>query len=142
MPLGHLTDLVPSRTTRTITFDGVNTGLIGAVPLFTCIGAVLVKSVLIRVLTALVGAGATLELGTVSTPAGIIGASDIAGFTLGALWNGTTPAVGVGSVAGEDLFVTENAIITVAGANITAGELECTVFYHPMPGALPAGSLT
>lgn len=130
---------------KTVTFTGAaNLGAVGAVPLFTTAGTVVVRDIVGVCGTTLASTGAaTLSLGSTNQVAGFIAATTATNITsTNSIWVSTTPTRGLlDEVAGvRNVVVTENIIGTVAAAAVSAGVLTVTVIYDPLgPGG---GSLS
>lgn len=128
---------VPVRFVRkTITFTGAaGLGAIGNVPLFAVTGEVLVDSIMPTIVTTLVGATATLELGVTGKTAHFIAATLATDLAAGDLWIDATPTE-VNAVALPAGFtwqvLTDNIVGTVAIAAITAGVIRIDLFYRPL----------
>ena len=105
------------------------------VTLFTVTGDV-IASVFAICNTSLTGATAALSVGDAATTGGIL-ASTI-GTTMDAteIWHGTsvvpTTAVGTAIHRGKYLTNGANIILTIATADVTAGDLSFHCFWHPL----------
>lgn len=142
---GRFVDVVsPSlRAEKLITFTGAaGLGAIGAVPLFTIAGKVIIDRIIGVVETDLVGATATLALGVTGATALLIAATTAVDLDLDELWVSATPnAAGIAIPAGlHDIAIAQNIIGTVATAAITAGAIRLYAWYTPITsnGALAA----
>ena len=129
--------------TKTITFTGAaSLGAVGAVPIFTLSGQVLVTRITGFVLTDLAGATATLALGVTGSTSLFIGATTATSMLAAApIWVSTTPtATAIALPAGVQNFViAANIIGTVATAAVSSGVLRIDVEYIPLSAG---GSLT
>ena len=124
----------PLRVARkTITFDsGTGTGAIGAVPLFTVTGEVLVSKIVPYITTNLAGSSATIALGVTGGVEDFIAATTATDMDADEFWVDTTPdANGVAIPAAlQDILITDNIIGTVATAAISGGVVDITVFWR------------
>lgn len=125
------TNRILKRQTKTIVIDGTVLGPIGSIPFLTIIGCVWIECLIVRCLTSLTGASATLALGTVGNTTGLIAATTATSITAGLLWTGTSPATGVGSAI-VNQAANLNIIGTVATAGISGGSLEVDVYWLPL----------
>jgi len=130
---------------KTITFTGAaNLGAVGAVPLFTITGEVLVLSIFGICTADLTEAAptATLALGVTGSTALFIGATTATTIDTGEIWVSTTPtAAGIALPAAcQNVAIAANIIGTVASQAVDAGAIELTVWYRPLSedGALVA----
>lgn len=128
---------VPSLTIRKIiTFTGAATlGQVGAVPIFTLTGAVMIEKIAGVASVDLVSAGGgTLALGVTGSTSLFIGATTATGLTAGKSWQSTTPNI-TGLAAPSTLLnilIAANIIGTVATGDVTAGAIEFWVVYRPV----------
>lgn len=130
---------------KSVTFTGAaNLGAVGAVPLFTITGQVLI-SIMIPFCTLNLNpavAGATIALGTTNSTALFIAATTAADIDTNEFWVDTAPdAAGVAIPAALiDIAITENIIGTVATQAIDGGTLRVDVYWLPLSpdGALVA----
>lgn len=131
------------RASKLITFTGAaGLGAIGAVPLFTLTGKVILDRIIGVVETDLVGATSTLALGVIGSTALLIAATTATDLDLNELWVSATPnATGIAIPAGlQNIAIAADIIGTVAVAAITAGAIRLYAFYTPITsdGALAA----
>ena len=120
---------------KTVTFTGAaNLGAVGAVPLFTVTGEVMVDKIMAYCTTNLAGATATLALGVTSGTSDFIAATTATDIDADEFWVDTGPDPnGVALPAAmQDIMITDNIIGTAGTANITGGVLEVTVFWTPI----------
>lgn len=81
----------------------------------------------------LVGAGATLEVGTALSTAGLIAQSTATDIDANEIWHDATPdsSIEATTVLAEKV-VSQNVIQTVATANITAGSITYSCIWYPL----------
>ena len=120
---------------KTITFDGTaNTGAVGAVPIFTVTGEVIVDKVIPYCTTLLTegGATATLALGVTGSVALFIAATNGVNIDANEFWVDTAPdSNGVALPAAlQNIIITDNIIGTVAVDTVDTGVIEFTVYYR------------
>lgn len=126
---------------KSITLDGATgTGEVGAVPIFTTTGEVLIDRLVPFCTTLLDGATATLALGVTGATTLFIAATTATDIDANEFWIDATPdANGIAVPAAlKDIAITDNIIGTVAVANITAGVLRFDVWWRPLS---PDGNL-
>lgn len=135
------TEIYPHLDTRvvrkTVTFTGAaNLGAVGAVPLFTITGKVLVISISGLTTTDLteVAPTATLALGVTGSTSLFIGATTATTMDVGEFWVSTTStATAIALPAGvQNVAIAADIIGTVAGQAINGGVLEVDVWYRPL----------
>lgn len=123
----------------TVTFDGGTTNGIGdytgtnnPYTLFTVTGVVEI-SILAICTVSLVGASATIEVGTATTTAGLIAQTTATDIDADDIWHDASPdaTVELTSVVTRKI-VSENVIITVGTANITAGAIKFIIRWAPL----------
>tara|TARA_R110002051_G_scaffold304503_1_gene373872 strand:+ start:79 stop:504 length:426 start_codon:yes stop_codon:yes gene_type:complete len=120
---------------KALTFTGATSfGEVGAVPLFTVTGEVIINKIIPYCTTNLAGGSATLSLGVTSGVADFVAATTATDVDANEFWVDTAPdANGVAIPAAlMDIIITDNIIGTVATANITAGVMEFTVYWTPI----------
>jgi hypothetical protein len=127
----------PAVVRKTITFAGTaGVGAVGAVPLFTITGKVLVLSISGFCTVDLTEAAptATLALGVTGSTSLFIGATTATGIDVGEFWVSTTPtAIGIALPAGlQNMLINADIIGTVAAQAIPTGAIEMTVWYRPI----------
>lgn len=123
------------RAEKLITFTGAaDLGAVGAVPLFTVTGAVMVDKIMAVCETDLVGATATLALGVTGATTLLIAATTATDIDVDELWVSNAPnATGIALPAGlQNILIHQNIIGTVATAAITAGAIRLVVLYTPI----------
>ena len=100
--------------------------------LFTVTGVVAMKLFALCTVD-LVGATATIEVGTAKGTPALIAQTTATNLTANELWHDTTPdaSVELSSVAAEKI-VAQNVIQTVGTANITAGSLTYVCLWRPL----------
>ena len=122
------------RAVKTITFTGAaNLGEIGAVPLFTVTGQVVLEKIVAECTVTLGGATATLALGFTGATAALIAATTATTIAAGTAWTSST----IGTIPIQipalmkEWMVNANIIGTVAVAAITSGAIRFTAYYRP-----------
>lgn len=124
------------RVRKTITFTGAaNLGAVGAVPLFTLTGKVIVDKIVAVCGVDLVSAGAgELSLGVTGAVAQFIAATVATAIDAGEWWLSATPtAVAIAIPAAlKDTLINASIIGTVTVGNITGGAITIDVFYTPV----------
>ena len=130
---------------KTITFTGAaNLGAVGAVPLFTITGKVIVLSIsgLCTVNLTEAAPTATLALGVTGSTSLFIAATTATGIDVDEFWVSTTPtAAGIALPAAcQNIVISADIIGTVAAQAVNAGAIDMTVWYRPITtdGALAA----
>ncbi len=123
---------------KTITFTGAaNLGAVGAVPLYTVTGEVLV-ALMVPYCTVNLGEAApgssTLALGVTGSTSVFIAATTTLDIDAGKFWVDTVPdANGVAVPAAlKDIVITDNIIGTVATANVNAGAIRLALYWMPL----------
>ena len=122
------------RATKTLTFDGsAGLGAVGAVPLFTVTGDVLVIRIMPYCTVDLVGATATLALGVTGSTTLFIAATTATTIDAGLGWFSITPVDSLALPAAlKEIAVSNNIIGTVAVAAVTAGAVRFDVDWEPL----------
>lgn len=128
----------PYKVRKAITFTGAaNLGAVGAAPLFTVTGEVMVAFIVPFCTVSLVenGATTTMALGITGNTALFIVASEPEDIDVSEFWQAAAPA-DVGGVALaaklKDILVSANILLTVANDTVTGGTLEVTVYWWPL----------
>lgn len=125
--------------TKSITFAGGTTndpgdfdGTGNPATLFTVTGTVLMK-LFATVDTTLVGATATVEVGTALSTTGLIALTTATNCAVNEIWHDATPdaSIELSTIATEKI-VRQNVIQTVRTANITAGKLTYHCIWKPI----------
>ena len=129
----------PYRASVTVTFTGAaNLGEVGAVPLFTVTGEVLIERIVPFCTTLLTEAGATatLALGVTGSTTLFIAATNAVEIDANEFWVDTAPdANGVAVPAAlKDIAITDNIIGTVGAQNVDSGVLRVDVWWRPLSG--------
>lgn len=121
---------------RRITFDGTaGKGAQGTVPVFKITGAVLCKGIAVVCKQDLQGASATVEVGTPADTDGLIAQCTATNIDAGKVYVSNAPSnLPTLALAAVDKIVSQNVNITVATADVTAGEIEVTMFFIPLSG--------
>lgn len=130
----------PQVSRVTITFDGsAGAGATGTnVDLFTVTGEIFVDSIIGYCTTNLTEAAptATISLGTTTTAAQFIAATNSVEIDANEFWVDTTPVVNVALPAalggGQPIAVSENIVVVPATQNTDAGVIEFTMFWRPI----------
>lgn len=126
----------PFPVRKVITFDGsAGLGAVGAVPLFTVTGEVMVT--IIPFCTTLLDEAAptaTLSLGVTGSVALFIAATDAVDIDADEFWVDTDPdPYGIALPATlKDILIAADIIGTVAVQNVTAGVMELLVLWRPI----------
>ena len=123
-----------AKETKTITFTGAaNLGAVGAVPLFTVTGEVIVTAMAPFCTTLLTEAvaGATLALGVTGSTALFIAATNAVDIDADEFWFTATPAANGLAVpaALKDIAITDAIIGTVATQAVNGGVLRVDVYW-------------
>lgn len=126
------------QTTKNMVFDGGTTndpgdfdGTGNPATLFSVTGAVRMK--IFAVCSVDLVGGATVEVGTTTTTAGLIAQTTATDIDSGEIWHDATPDASIEDVSVlTDNIVTEDVIQTVGTANITAGELDYQAQWYPL----------
>lgn len=122
-------------TSKTVVFDGAaGKGAVGAAPLFTITGQVLIVTLVPFCIETLVGATATLALGVVGSTALFIAATPAPNIQVDLFWVDATPdAFGVAVPAIlKDIVITASIIGTVAVVPVTDGTIRFDCFWLPL----------
>lgn len=128
---------------KTVAFSGAaGNGAIGTVALFTVTGRVWIDAIVPFCTEDLVGATATLAVGTASQTAGILAALTATDLQANEFWLNSTPAAGAINTSHSALgttstgliwkLVSESIIATVATAAITDGTIIFDVIWRPL----------
>ncbi len=123
---------------KAITFTGAaNLGAVGAAPLFTVTGEVMIAFIVPFCTVNLVenGATTTMALGITGNTALFIAASEPEDIDADEFWQAAAPADvgGVALVAAlQDILVSADILLTVANDTVTGGTLEVTVYWWPL----------
>jgi hypothetical protein len=122
---------------KNIGFTGAaNLGAIGAVPLFTVTGAVLVRIIAICTEDLVCGAGATLSVGTAAATAGMLAVTGAADIDVGDIWFAAAPVTKLDTLANAQLswVIGDGASIkgTVAVDTITDGNIDFNLWWSPL----------
>lgn len=121
--------------TKTITFTGgAGAGAVGQVAVYTVTGQVLIKQLVVRCTTTLVGATATLSLGRAASVSALIGVTTATTITAGQFWADTTPLAGLKGLTAalQNVLANLNITLDVLVAAITAGVLVVDAIYVPL----------
>ena len=121
---------------KTITFTGgTNLGAVGAVPLFTVTGEIIVALLVPTGVTGpSAGVNSTLALGVTGATTLFIAATDPTLIDPAEFWVDTAPDPnGIAIPAAlKDIAITDNIIGTVAVAAITAGAIRFDIYWMPL----------
>ena len=129
-----------TRTSKSLTFTGAaGLGAVGAVPLFTVTGEVLVVYLVPYTVATLTEAlaTATLALGVTNSTGLFITATDAVNLVTGEFWTeatgGGTANAGVAVPAAlKDIAITSNVIGTVAAQAVNGGTLRFDLLWVPL----------
>jgi hypothetical protein len=109
---------------------------VGAVPLFTVTGEVLIERIVPICTTLLTEAAptATLALGVTGSTSLFIAATTATAIDAGEFWVSTTPtANGIAVPAAlQDIAITDNIIGTVAAQAVDSGVIRVDVYWRPL----------
>ena len=125
------------RINKTITFTGAaNLGAVGAVPIWTVTGEVLIALIAGRCTVSLASAGGgNLALGVTGATTLLIAATVATTITsTNNIWVSTTAtATGIAAPATvKDIVIDANIIGTVDTGDVTSGAIEFTAYYLPL----------
>lgn len=129
----------PYRVSKLVTFTGA-TGLgeVGAVPIFTVTGEVIVVYLVPTCMALLTEAAATatIALGVTGSTSLFIAATNAVDIDAGEFWVDTTPdAAGIAVPAAlRDIAITANIIGTVAAQNVDSGAIRFDLWWRPLSG--------
>lgn len=133
---GAVVESLPRKSLVTVTLTGAaGLGAVGAVPIFTITGEVLIERLVPYCTVDLVSAGGgTLALGVTGSTALFIAATTGTDIDAADFWVDATPDPnGIALPAAmKDIIVTDNIIGTVATADITAGAIRFAVYWRPL----------
>lgn len=134
-----ITTSVPRRASKSITFDdGAGTGDIGAVPIFTVTGEVLIEQIVPFCTTTITEegtpGGATISLGVTGATTLFIGATTALDIDANEFWVDTSPdANGVALPAAlQNIVITDNIIGTIATDELDGGVIRFDVIWRPL----------
>lgn len=124
---------------KTMTFAGGTTndpgdydGTGNPATLFTVTGTCKVK-ILARCTDSLVGASATLRVGTALSDAGLIASTTATDIDVNEIWHDATPDSSLeATTVLTERICSQNIIQTVGTENITAGTIEYTCIWYPL----------
>ena len=127
----------PNVCRKLITFTGAaNLGAVGAAPLFTVTGTILIRHLVARGAVTLTEAAptATIALGVTGSTSLFIGATTATAITNLTSWISTTPnATGLALPAAmKDIVIVTDLIATIAAQAVNGGALRVTAFWEPM----------
>ena len=135
MPLKNMLDL--RYVSKSITFNGAaGTGAVGAVPIFTVTGEVLI-CVLVPFCTTDLTEGAptaTLALGVTGSTSLFLAATTATAIDANEFWITTTPPANGFALpaAFKDIAITDNIIGTVATQSVASGVIRFDLWYLPL----------
>lgn len=126
--------------TKSVTFDGGTTNAPGdhdgtgdPISLFTVSGGPVLMRVFGICTADLVGASATLEVGTALSTAGLIAQTTATNIDNNEIWHDSTPDASVElSTVATQKIVNQSVIATVGTANITAGSITFYCAWFPL----------
>lgn len=123
---------------KTMTFAGGTTndpgdfdGTGNPATLFTVSGGMVAVKVYARVVTALVGATATIQVGTTVNGATIIAQTTATNLAVNEVWNDASPDISA-EIDSTMRVVSQSIIQTVGTANITSGVIEYVAIWKPI----------
>lgn len=123
------------KSSKTITFTGATLlGEIGAVPLLTVTGEVVIDKIVAFCTVNLAGATATLSLGVTGDDNLFIAATTATDIDAGDFWVDTAPDPNGIAIPGAllDIAITDNIVGGVLTANITGGAIRIDVLWHAL----------
>lgn len=125
------------RLNKTITFTGAaNFGAVGAVPIYTCTGEVLIVALVPSCTVDLTegGATATIALGVTGSTSLFVAATTATAIDTGEFWVDTTSRANGFAIpaALKDISITDNIIATVAAQAVATGAIRFDVWYMPL----------
>lgn len=136
--LGEIQALGGLSATKTMTFAGgtVNDpgdfdGTGNPATLFTVSGGMVAVKVYARVVTALAGATATIQVGTTVAAGTIIASTTATNLAVNEVWNDASPDISA-EVDSTLRVVSQSIIQTVGTANITSGVIEYVAVWKPI----------
>lgn len=123
---------------KTMTFAGGTTndpgdydGTGNPAILFTVTGGMVAVKLYARVVTALAGATATIQVGTTVAAGTIIASTTATNLAVNEVWNDASPDISA-EVDSTLRIVSQNIIQTVGTANITSGVIEYVAVWKPI----------
>lgn len=123
---------------KTMTFAGGTTndpgdfdGTGNPATLFTVSGGMVSVKLYARVVTALAGATATIQVGTTVAAGTIIASTTATNLAVNEVWNDASPDISA-EVDSTLRIVSQNIIQTVGTANITSGVIEYIALWKPI----------
>lgn len=132
MAAAPYTRRIPKRFKKTITFDGTaGNGVVGTVAVGTVTGSILITAGAVRCTTNLASGGGTVSLGTAGAVDALIASTTATDIDANEFWQDATPESKV-SPAIANIAVGGSIILTVAGADVTAGVLEVVFYWLPL----------
>ena len=115
----------------TVNDPGDHDGTGDPATLFTVTGGLVAVKLYARVVTALAGATATIEVGTTVSTASLIAQTTATNLAVNEVWTDASPDLA--AEADSTLKVVSQSIIqTVGTANITSGVIEYTAIWKPL----------
>jgi hypothetical protein len=118
-------------TRASVTFDGVNYGVAGTpVTVFNLTGRCWLFALGGYCMTTLVGTSATLALGTANSTGSLIAATTATNIQANKWWVSTSPSTDYG-VEIEGFIANGPIALTIATANITAGQMDFYALWYP-----------
>ena len=130
--LGAVTEKVMTFAGGTTNDPGDHDGTGDPATLFTVTGTVLMKIFALCEAT-LVGATATIEVGTAINTAGLIAQTTATNIAINEIWHDATPDASVeASTVVAERIVNQNVIQTVGTANITSGVIRYIAVWKPI----------
>lgn len=137
MPLYRAVGTLPQLVRKTVTFTGAeNLGAVGAVPIFTVTGEVVVLYLVpfCTVLLTEASATATLALGVTGSTSLFVAATNAVDIDANEFWVDTAPdANGIALPAAlKDIVITDNIIGTVAAQAVDSGAIRFECLWLPL----------
>lgn len=124
---------------KNVTFNGGTANAIGddggtsdPYTLFTVTGRVLMRVIGFCTVN-LAGASATVSVGTALTPAGLIASTTATNIAANEIWHDATPDASVElSTVATQKIVSQDVILSVGTADVTAGAIQFVCFWFPL----------
>lgn len=118
---------------KSVIYTAAGSGAVGALTLFTVTGLVAVKLIGKCTTTLTIQTGATIEVGTALSTAGIIAQTAGDAIDVNELWHDATPdaSVELTSVMNRNI-VSQDIIQTIATNTIDTGAIDFKCFWYPL----------
>ena len=125
--------LLDNRLSKTITFAAATTGAVGATDLCTVTGVVALSIFAVCETTLTISAGATIEVGTAASTAGLIAQTAGDAIDENEIWHDASPdtSLELTSVISKKI-VSDDVIQTIASDTITGGKITYYISWSPI----------